>query len=167
MSNDRMELEACFNEAIEKYADMVYRIARNQMKNPDDADDVFQEVFIKWMQHREEMQSQEHEKAWLIRVTINQCKSVLNSSWRKKTAEFGEELENTLACHDKVEEESELGEAVKKLPEKYRAVIHLFYYEELSIAEISHVMQEKESTIRTQLTRARRKLKSLLKGVDL
>ena len=166
MENQRITLEEQFDRAMEKYGDMVYRIAVNQTKNKSDADDVFQEVFIKWMQHRGEFDNDVHEKAWLIRVTINQCKSLLASSWYKRTTEFEEELENTLSYTDKVEEESDLDEVLKKLPEKYRIVIHLFYYEELSIAEISEMLGEKESTVRTQLTRARRQLKHLLKGVE-
>ena len=167
MSDENMDLELCLNTAIEKYGDMIYRIAVNQMKNRTDADDIFQEVFIKWMQHKDEFKNEVHEKAWIIRVTINQCKTVLGSSWKKKTAEFSEELENVLSYNDEVEEESELSEVIKKLPEKYRAVIHLFYYEELSIGEISETLGEKESTIRTQLTRARRQLKKMLKGVEI
>ncbi|MBD5089464.1 MAG: sigma-70 family RNA polymerase sigma factor [Clostridiales bacterium] len=166
MDNKGKTLEECFDAAIKKYGDMVYRIAMNQMKNGSDADDIFQEVFIKWLQHHDKFQSDEHEKAWLIRVTINQCKSILKSSWYSKTDEMKEELENTLVYTDTVQEEGSLSEAVNKLPEKYRIVIHLFYYEELSILQISQALNEKESTIRTQLTRARRKLKQLLKGVE-
>ncbi len=80
---------------------------------------------------------------------------------------LGEEIQDTLVYEQEMEEESPLVQVLDKLPQKHRAVIHLFYYEELSIAEISQVLDEKESTIRTRLTRARRKLKSLLKGVDL
>lgn len=166
MDNKGMSLDGCFDVAMKKYADMVYRIAVNQMKSKCDADDIFQEVFIKWLQHYEEFQNEEHEKAWLIRVTINQCKSVQKSTWYSKTDEIGEELENTLVYTDTVREDGTLDEALRQLPEKYRIVIHLFYYEELSILEISRVLNEKESTIRTQLTRARRKLKQLLKGVE-
>lgn len=167
MSDENNDLELCFNAAMEKYGDMVYRIAVNQMKSRTDADDIFQEVFIKWMQHRTQMKNPEHEKAWLIRVTLNQCKSALASTWNKKKAEWSEEVENTMVYEDKMEEESELDQVLVKLPERYRAVIHLFYYEELSIFEISNILKEKESTVRTRLTRARRKLKSMLKGVEL
>lgn len=167
MDNKEKTLDECFDAAIKKYGDMVYRIAMNQMKNGSDADDVFQEVFIKWLQHYDEFQNNEHEKAWLIRVTINQCKSILKSSWYSKTGEMGEELENTLSYTDIVQEDGILDEILNQLPEKYRIVIHLFYYEELSILQISQALNEKESTIRTQLTRARRKLKQLLKGVEL
>lgn len=167
MSCEINELEQSFNKAIEKYGDMVYKIAMNQMKNRSDADDIFQEVFIKWMQHREDFSNDTHEKAWLIRVTINQCKNILTSSWNKKTDALGEEIQDTLVYEQEMEEESPLVQVLDKLPQKHRAVIHLFYYEELSIAEISQVLDEKESTIRTRLTRARRKLKSLLKGLDL
>lgn len=167
MEHNIKDLETSLQIAMDKYSDMIYRIAINQMKTKEDADDIFQEVFIKWMQHREEFQNERHEKAWLIRVTINQCKSVLTSSWKKKNVEFSEEMENTLSYTDEIEEESEIVTTMKKLPEKYRAVIHLFYYEDYSIAEISEILQEKESTIRTKLTRARRRLKTLLKGVEI
>lgn len=168
MSCEVDEIEECFNKAIEKYGDMVYRIAVNQMKNRSDADDIFQEVFIKWMQYREKFTSEDHEKAWMIRVTINQCKNVLGSSWNKKTGVLDEGIQNTLVYEQQdIPEESPLMEAIEKLPKKYRSVIHLFYYEDLSIAEMSQILNEKESTIRTWLTRARRKLKSLLKGVEL
>lgn len=167
MDNKDKTLEKCFDTAMKKYGDMIYRIAMNQMKNENDAEDVFQEVFIKWLQYHDKFQNDEHEKAWLIRVTINQCKSILKSSWYSKTGEIGEELENTLSYTDTVEEEGTLDEALNKLPEKYRIVIHLFYYEELSVLQISQALNEKESTIRTQLTRARRKLKQVLKGVEL
>lgn len=167
MSDENMDLELCLNTAIEKYGDMIYRIAVNQMKNRTDADDIFQEVFIKWMQHHEQMQNSEHEKAWLIRVTLNQCKSALGSTWYKRKAEWSQEVENTMVYEDQIEEGSDLDEVLNKLPERYRSVLHLFYYEELSISEIGNVLQEKESTVRTRLTRARRKLKSMLKGVEL
>lgn len=167
MSDQNVDLELCLNTAIEKYGDMVYRIAMNQMKNSTDADDIFQEVFIKWMQHHEQMQNSEHEKAWLIRVTLNQCKSALGSTWNKRKAEWSQEVENTMVYEERIEEVSELDKVLDKLPEKYRAVLHLFYYEELSISEIGQILQEKESTVRTRLTRARRKLKSMLKGVEL
>lgn len=167
MSDENMDLELCLNTAIEKYGDMIYRIAVNQMKNRTDADDIFQEVFIKWMQHHEQMQNSEHEKAWLIRVTLNQCKSALGSTWNKRKAEWSQEVENTMVYEDQIEEGSDLDEVLNKLPERYRSVLHLFYYEELSISEIGNVLQEKESTVRTRLTRARRKLKSMLKGVEL
>lgn len=166
MSDENNDLELCLNTAIEKYGDMIYRIAVNQMKSRTDADDIFQEVFIKWMQHREQMKSPEHEKAWLIRVTLNQCKSALGSTWNKKKAEWSQEVENTMVYEEKLEEDSELDAVLNRLPERYRAVLHLFYYEELSISEISNIFREKESTVRTRLTRARRKLKSMLKGVE-
>lgn len=166
MSDQNNDLELCLNAAIEKYGDMVYRIAVNQMKSRTDADDVFQEVFIKWMQYREQMKSPEHEKAWLIRVTLNQCKSALGSTWNKKKAEWSQEVENTMIYEEKMEEDSELDAILNKLPGRYRTVLHLFYYEELSISEIGNILQEKESTVRTRLTRARRKLKSMLKGVE-
>ena len=165
MSCEDKDLEVCFQVAMDKYADMVYRVAMNQMKNKEDADDIFQEVFLKWMKYRDRFENEEHEKSWLIRVTINQCKNVLTSSWRKRNEALSEEIQNTMAYEDTYAEESELLKVIEKLPEKYRIVIHLFYYEELSVAEICKVTGDKDSTVKTQLTRGRRKLKHLLKVV--
>lgn len=167
MSSEDKDLEVCFQAAMDKYADMVYRVAMNQMKNKQDAEDIFQEVFIKWMKYRNQFENEEHEKSWLIRVTINQCKNVLTSSWRKRNQELSDEIQNTMVYEDTYAEESELMKTIAKLPEKYRIVIHLFYYEDLSVAEICKVTGQKESTVKTQLTRGRRKLKHLLKGVEL
>lgn len=163
MEDNMSDIEIAFDHAIEKYSNMVYRIAVNQLKNKSDADDVFQEVFIKWMEHRTEFENEVHEKAWLIRVTLNQCKSLLSSSWFKKTTGLEERKEGEYQVFLE-EENTELKEAMNRLPIKYRSVIHLFYYEELSVMEISQILHSKESTIRTQLTRARRVLKKLLKG---
>lgn len=167
MDKKQQDLEERFQIAVDKYGDMVYRIAVNQMKSKEDADDVFQEVFIKWMRYCDRFDSEEHEKAWLIRVTINQCKNILMSSWNKNTGELSEEVANTLSYEDEYQEEGEVSAAVRQLPEKYRRVIHLFYYEELSTMEIAKTLGERESTIRTQLTRARRNLAKLLKGVEI
>lgn len=149
---------------IDRYKDMVYRIAMNQLKNQADADDIFQEVFLKYITYigknkdTPSFQNEEHEKAWLIRVTLNCAKSHFKTSWNQKVIP----LTNDIPIENK--EELELYLVVLKLPIKYRTVIHLYYYEDYSVSEISHLLDRKESTIREQLTRARRLLKKYLKG---
>ncbi|MDO5293490.1 MAG: sigma-70 family RNA polymerase sigma factor [bacterium] len=150
--------------AVDRYQNMVYRIAMNQVKNKEDADDVFQEVFLKYITYvgkskdGEPFATAEHEKAWLIRVTINTSINHLKKAWHKKVLPLTEDI----PIKDK--EDRELYQVVLKLPQKYRTVIHLFYYEDMSVHEISSQLDIKESTIREQLTRARRLLKKYLKG---
>lgn len=151
------------DDAVRRYADMVYRLAVLNTRNRYEAEDVFQEVFMKLFRHKEGICNEEHLKAWLIRVTVNQCKSLAVTVWNKRrvsmesVAEQGEEMQAD-------EGESEVYEAVKKLPPKYREVIHLFYYEELQIREIAAVLERNEATIKTQLARGRQMLEKMLKG---
>lgn len=112
---------------------------------------------MRYIRKNAHFETEEHRKAWLIRVTINCCKKMWTSSWIKKIVP----LDETIVFEMK--EETNLYYELQKLPMKYRAVIHLFYYEDLSIEEISKALNQKPSTIRTQLTRARYKLKKILK----
>lgn len=145
-------------EIIEKYSNMVYRMAFSLVKCREDAEDIHQEVFMRYLKKKPAFENGVHEKAWFLRVTMNLCKNFWNSTWIQRVIGLaeGDASEQKEDVHD------ELIDTVKKLPQKYRAVIHLFYYEDLSIEEISEVLGEKPSTVRTQLTRARRKLKELL-----
>lgn len=161
--------QADSNEIIEKYSDMVYRIALLQVKNKADAEDIFQEVFIKLIQNMDKLTSEEHVKAWLIRVTINCSKTHLTSYWNKNTVAYDTESTQEAGAEDTypIEEQAErekIFQSVKELPDKYRNVIHLFYYEQLSIVKISEVLQEKESTIKSHLFRGRELLRDKLKG---
>lgn len=149
--------------AIDRYADMVYRLALSQMKNTIDADDLFQEVFIRLVRHVQEMNSWEHVKAWLIRVTINCAKKHYEQYWTRKV-EYMEEPER-IADEKEILElagEHPVRAAVQKLPPKYRLVVHLYYYEELSVAQIAKLTEQKESTVKSQMYRAREMLRSLL-----
>ena len=138
---------------IEKYADMVYRIALTRTNNKHDSEDIFQEVFLRVTKKMPVFESKEHEKAWIIRVTINCSNTLLTSSWKTKTQELEENIEfETKESHDVYYE-------VAKLPKKYRTVIYLFYYEGYKINEISKILNTNESTITTWLARAREKLK--------
>ncbi|MBE7043181.1 MAG: sigma-70 family RNA polymerase sigma factor [Ruminococcaceae bacterium] len=145
---------------IETYFNMVYKLALSQTKNKTSADDVTQEVFLRYLKHSAKFESDEHRKAWLIRVTLNCSKNVFSNAWFQKTVPLSEEL---------VFEEQETGEvyyAVLELPVKYRSVIHLFYYENLSVEEIASVLGKPPSTIKSQLFRGREMLRSKLKGGD-
>lgn len=153
-------------EVIERYADMVYRLALLQVKNQADADDIFQEVFVRLIKHIQEMQSWEHVKAWLIKVTMNCAKKHFNQYWYKNVSsmEEMEEIKTEEEGYRLAEKDTLVLDAVGQLPPKYRGVVHLFYYEELSVAEIAKSTGQKESTVKSQLCRARKMLKEMLKG---
>ena len=120
--------------------------------------DVYQEVFLRLAKKMPEFESEEHKKAWLIRVTINCTKTMLNSNFLKHRAELDENLKfETPERHD-------IYYAVLNLPIKYRTVIHLYYYEDYSIKEISKIMKLNENTVKSRLARARTKLEKVLKG---
>lgn len=147
--------------AIDTYSDMVQRICFCYLKNHDDTMDIFQNVFMKYMNSSEIFSSKEHEKAWLIRVTINECKDTLKDFFRKKTTPM-EYLEQEFAYVDT--KHSELFEAVLQLPSKYKNVIYLHYYEGYSALEIASILQMKENTIYSLLSRGRAMLKDVLGG---
>ncbi len=149
--------------AIDRYADMVYRLALSQMKNKTDADDLFQEVFVRLVSHIQDLESWEHVKAWLIRVTINCAKKHYDQYWNKNV-DYIEEPERMADDSGGYEmpEEHPVRAAVQKLPPKYRLVIHLYYFEERTIAEIARLTDQKESTVKSQMHRAREMLKSLI-----
>jgi len=134
-------------------------LALTHTGNKHDAEDIFQEVFLALISKPRSFNAgnPEHLKAWLIRVTLNRCKS-LRKSWFKKTVTLNENLPIETRL------ESDLVAYLQMLPQKYRAVIHLFYAEELPVKEISAILAAKESTVRTWLTRARAILREKLKG---
>jgi len=149
---------ATAESVVREYSSMVYRLAYAQVRSRSDADDIFQEVFLRYVRNTSVFQSEEHRKAWLIRVTINCAKKHCSSLWRRRTVPFDDRYTFSLP------EENGLDEALRKLKPKYRAVIHLFYYEGYSIREISKILDVKESTVRTQLTRARGRLSEMMEG---
>ena len=151
-----------FSPVIEKYWDMVFRIALNYYANKNDAEDTVQEVMLKLYKtvclDDKGFDSDEHMRNWLIHVTVNMCKSSLRSFWRSKRVSL-EEIQET-AVFD-TPEQSELFNAVMSLPEQHRIVIYLYYYEELTTKEIAGILKQKEAHIRTRLSRARNKLKEV------
>ena len=154
--------EVDVDEAVKTYADMVYRLAVLNMKNVPDAEDVFQEVFLKLLRYKKTIISEEHLKAWLIRVTLNQCKSKAMFNWNKRNVPLDEIGE--VGVSDDKEDYSEVYEAVRNLPQKYREVIYLYYYDGYKINEISDLLQRSEATVKTQLSRGRALLNKTLKG---
>lgn len=158
---------------VRLYADTILRIAVNYCKELSDAEDIVQEAFLKLYQTDTDFTDAEHVKRWLIRVTINACKNHLSCAWRRNIQPMGfTELSLALdhaagagfAPQPQSSEASALFHAVASLPEAYRSVVHLYYYESYSIREIAHILQKKETTIQTQLMRARKMLKRQLKG---
>lgn len=147
-------------EKVRKYANHVYRLAISILKNKEEAEDVFQEVFIKFYYKAPKFLEEEHEKAWILRVTINTCKDKLRSAWFRKKEELAEDIPYVTPEEDATYYE------VMKLPEKYRVVIYLFYYEGYKITEISQILNTKESTVKSQLDRARDLLKEKLEEVE-
>lgn len=143
---------------IEKYSDMVYRLALTRTKSKENSEDVYQEVFLRLYKKLPIFESEEHEKAWLIKVTINCSKNLLNSSFLKHSAAIKEEIVfETKERHD-------IYYAVQELPLKYRTIIHLYYYENYKISEISKILNINENTIKSRLSRAREKLKEKIEG---
>lgn len=168
MINKKTEITA--DEVIEQYADMVYRLAVSQVRKQADAEDIFQEVFVRLIRHIQELQSMEHARAWLITVTMNCAKKHFGNYWIKNVhlMEETEEMQGYERGYEQVERkiDNPVSEAVNKLPPKYRGVIHLFYFEELSVAEIAKATKQKESTVKSQLFRAREMLRETLKESD-
>ena len=143
-------------EIVRRYSDMVYRLACAQVRSRADAEDLYQEVFLRLFDRQRAFASEEHRKAWLIRVTVNCARKFWASAWVRHTVPLKEDLPFSEP------EDQMLWEQLQKLPGPYRAVLHLFYYEDLGVAEIARLLQRKPATVRTQLTRARRALRKLL-----
>lgn len=154
----RSELEV--SRAIERYADMVTRLCLVYLKNDADAEDIFQTVFLKYTMNSPEFESEEHEKAWLVRVTKNACKDLLKSFFRSRTVSM-EELVNEFA-EDK-DDNSYVMQALLSLPKKYREVIYLHYYEGYTAPEISKILGKNTNTVYTNLHKAKQLLRELLK----
>ncbi|UOO36849.1 sigma-70 family RNA polymerase sigma factor [Oscillospiraceae bacterium CM] len=140
--------------AIDKYADMIRRVTFLHLKNRDDVEDIFQEVFLQLLRCNKIFDSEAHEKAWLLRVAINKCKDLHKSFFRKNVL-YLEDFD--LTTED--ETDHEVLRAVLSLPKKYKDVIYLFYYEGYTVSEISGLLDRNENTIYSQLHRAKTLLK--------
>lgn len=156
-----MRSEEEVNHALEKYADMIRRVCFYHLKNHADTEDVFQNVFLKYMLYDGAFESAEHEKAWLLRVAINDCKDILKSFFRRNMVPLDavQELEAEVP-----EGHREVLEAVLSLPKRYKDVIYLHYFEGYTASEIGSILGKKENTVYSLLSRGRGMLKKELGG---
>ncbi len=163
------------DEVIERFSHLVYQLALARCKQVQDAEDIFQEVFLSWTKAQPSFVSEEHAKAWFIRVTCNTA----NSFWRKpqhrRELPFDEQMEQEEAAapdrfdrREAPEEQQirtlDLEHCLKALSGSERELIHLFYYEGMTSREIAEILNKKEGALRMQLSRARRVLKACLEG---
>lgn len=146
-------------ELFEKYQNNLYAAAFNVCKNAEDAKDVVQDTFIQYHLLKKDFDNEQHIRAWLIRVAINKAKNMNRTFWRKNKVPLEEYME-TLTFE--TPESEELFETVMKLPEKYRIVIHLFYYEDYTVHEIADILKITESNVKVRLSRGRAMLKEKL-----
>ncbi len=154
--------QSVYIRAVDTCANTLYRIARTYCRHHADAEDVVQTAFMKLYETDTIFQDDEHMKKWLIRVTANEAKNLCTSFWKRNVVPL--ESSGTDQPYDfPSPENSDLYDAVMKLPNKYKMVIHLYYYEDYSVKEIAEILQRKETTIQTQLMRARKQLKIKLK----
>ena len=149
-------------QQVQRWGDMVWRLALARTASVPDAEDVFQDVFLQYFRHEDKFHTDEHRKAWLLRCTINRCKTLMASPWRRRTVPL-----DTAAEVGVEDDYREVYNAVLSLPEKYRAVIHLHYFEGLSVAEIAATLQSTEGTVKSQLSRGRALLRDMLEEVEL
>ena len=147
-----------FRAAVERHRDMVFRLAYTYMRDAADADDVAQDVFVKLLRRDGSFESDEHLRNWLVRVTINQCRSLFRRPWRR--VEQIESYAETLAMPS--EEHVDLFVHLMRLPERYRIPLVLYYWGHYSTAEVADLLHVPPATVRTRLVRARAKLRKLL-----
>ncbi len=158
-----MRSETEINRAVDEYADMVRRLCMLHLKNYADTEDIFQTVFLKYALSSIEFENKEHEKAWLIRVTINACKDLLKSFFRRNTVSIHQLIEQP-APQD--QDYTDVLEAVLSLPKKYKDVVYLYYYEGYTAPQISKILGKNMNTIYTLLNRSKKILKAQLGGSE-
>lgn len=148
-----------FAQVVEKYADSIFAVAYNRCKSRADADDVVQNVLLRYYGAQDKLQSEEHIRNWLLRVAVNESKRLCMTPWRRREAPLEEHAELAAPAA----EDTGLREAVMALPAHYRTVVHLYYFEDYPIREISKMLRLPSSTVQTRLQRARAQLKKTLR----
>ena len=156
-----MRSEQEVNRAMERHADTVRRLCLIHLKNHADTEDIFQNVFLKYALSSIRFESEEHERAWFIRVTVNACKNVRRSPWRTRTVGLDAVAEPAAFQP----EEGGVLEEVQRLPAKYREVLVLYYYLGYDTNEIGEILGLRADAVRTRMSRARMKLKHVLEGL--
>ena len=172
MDTITLKADAGFEQVMEFYMPMVYRIAVTRIGSRIDAEDITQDVFVRYFKIEPKFDSEDHRKAWFIRCTINHANNYAASAWFKHRTS-GIRLENMPKYDngmddvpDRIEQRASVMAAVMRLPKKYRTVVHLFYFEDMSVADICQAVGAKESTVKSQLKRARDMLRPMLEEVD-
>lgn len=158
-----MRSETEINRAVGEYSDMVRRLCMLHLKNYADTEDIFQTVFLKYALSSVEFENKEHEKAWMIRVTINACKDLLKSFFRKNTVSIDQLIEQPAPVP---QDHREVLEAVLSLPKKYKDVVYLHFYEGYTAPQIGEILGKNVNTVYTLLTRAKKILKTKLGGSE-
>ena len=148
---------------LDKYSGTIFRLSYTYVKNTCDAEDIAQDVLVALLKRSKPFESEEYEKAWILRTTINKSKNYLKSGWLRRTVAL-DDNESEISEDTSTGEEQEVLEAVLSLPEKYRTPIHLFYYNGYSINEIAQILHKKPATVGTLLARGREQLKKLMIG---
>ena len=163
LNNDCRELPAeVTDEVVRYYSPMIWRLILTKTKSSCDAEDIFQEVFLKLLTNEKPFASEEHRKAWLIRVAINCCNSHFVAPWRRNIDSLSDLEMDDIPDEDefyKADDSPDVYAEVLKLPQNMREVILLYYYEEMSIREIAEALRTTEVNIKKRLSRARQKLK--------
>ena len=154
------ELIECVRQAVITYSDNLRRLAFTYVKSVHSAEDIVQDVFLTYLQKAPAFENTEHEKAWLLRVTINKSRNMLKTGWFRSRFELTEERGYLPP------EQSQVLEAVLSLAPKYRLPIHLYYYEGYSIEEIANILDTNPATVGTRLARARGLLRQSLGGFE-
>lgn len=149
------------SDIYHRNVDAVYRLCYSMMKNAADTEDAVQDTFLRLISHGKSFENERHERAWLIVTASNLCKDRLKHWWRKNTG-----LEDQPLAAPQSDEDREVLLAVLALPDAYKTVVYMYYYEGYSAHEISELLSCTEGTVRSRLTRARRKLKANLGGID-
>lgn len=157
-SNTKETVNQKAAQLLEIYGDSILRMAYSYLHNMSDAEDILQETLIRYLQTMPELENASHEKAWLLKVAANLSKNRIDYNRVRQT----DELEESLVA-EKKEDLRFVWEAVRSLPQKYREVIHLYYHEGYSTAQIAQILEARETTVRTNLRRGRLQLKEILK----
>ncbi len=154
---EREEADRTAADLFDRYGNRIYRLAYSYVHNPSDAEEILEDTILRYLEKRPKTATEEHRKAWLLRVAANLSKDRIRYNKVRETDELDENLKA-----EGHEDLSFVWEAVKTLPPKYSEAVHLYYYEGYSTAEIADILKRKESTVRSDLRRARIKLQELL-----
>lgn len=162
-------VEAFLSAAMERWGDTVLRLALNQMRDRTDAEDVFQDVFMRLLDHDGPFNGEEHLKAWLLRTTVNRCHDLQRRSKRKSFEALDDDMLESSAASKSGNDDplaellrSDVWGMVGRLPDELSAIVHLFYAEGYRTPEIARIIGRPEATVRTRLHRARCALKTMI-----